>query len=141
MLAWRLSHNGEQGVERTFPENRLLAELLERAFLELLPFRLPGHFLVTSPSVGRTVVGDPSCGFDLPDFTVAPRAPLAFLPVRKQEGAPITCADRLPVLSPSPAPAVSLCGALRGSNRRGARRSSQGVGGPGSGSCTNRRSL
>jgi hypothetical protein len=53
MLAWRFSYYGEPGVERTFPENRLLAELLERAFLELLPFRFSGHFLVTSPSVGR----------------------------------------------------------------------------------------
>jgi hypothetical protein len=82
-----------------------------------------------------------SCCFDLLDLAIAWRAPLAFVPVRMQEGAPVTCADRLPVLSQSLAPAISLCGAHRGSNRRGARPSSQGVGGPGSGSCPNRRSL
>jgi hypothetical protein len=86
MLTWRFSHDGEPGVERTFPENRLLAELRERSFLELLPFRFSGHFLVTSPSVGRTVVGSSSCGFALPDLAIASRAPLALAPVGEQEG-------------------------------------------------------
>jgi hypothetical protein len=53
MLAWRFSHDGEPGVERTFPENGLLPELLERSFFELLPFRFSAYFLVTSPSVDR----------------------------------------------------------------------------------------
>src|SRR5215216_551674 len=115
MLTWRFSHDGEPGVERTFPENRLLAEPLERSFLELLPFRFSGHFLVTSPSVGRAVVGGSSCGFDLPDLAIASLASLALAPVGEQEGAPVTCADRLPVLSPSPAPAAPTKRTLEGS--------------------------
>src|SRR5215208_818283 len=63
----------------------------------------------------RAVVGGSSCGFALPDLAIASRASLALAPVGRAGRSPVTCADRLPILSPSPAPAAPTKRTLGGS--------------------------
>src|SRR5215211_3800613 len=53
LLARRLSYDREAGVERTFAEDRVLAKSSGRPLFQLLPFRFPGHLVVTSLSAGR----------------------------------------------------------------------------------------
>src|SRR5215217_35136 len=63
----------------------------------------------------RAVVGGSSCVFALTDLAIASRASLAPAPVGRAERSPVTCADRLPILSPSPSPAATTKRTLGGS--------------------------
>src|SRR5215218_607031 len=53
LFARRLSHDGEPGVERTFAEDRVLAEPFGRPLFQFLPFCFPGHLAVTPLSADR----------------------------------------------------------------------------------------